>query len=211
MTREQALQLFGMTEADLTNKGLKDRYWERAKLANEQGHDLTNLNVAHELLEDEIARRQLPAIIDTNAALVKIIEKQARQQGEIRASDQLSSAVRSSIARITRKSRRMRDIAAVLGGLSAAGSFVISNLPEPFMGPEIVLALWGVFAEVRRWFPILWRPAHEGLENGEEQTAVLGHPPLLADVARLDPNQCILGERGESIGFGSGNAIECFV
>ena len=47
-----------------------------------------------------------------------------------------------------------------------------------------------ILAEIRG-FP---RPAHEGLEDGEEQAAVLRHLALLADVVRRDAHQRIVGE-----------------
>ena len=47
--------------------------------------------------------------------------------------------------------------------------------------------------------PSLRRAAHERLEDGEEQAAVLRHPALLADVVRLDPHQRIFGKGGEGV------------
>ena len=54
-----------------------------------------------------------------------------------------------------------------------------------------------VLAEVGRGFAILGRPAHEGLENGEEDAAVFRDLALLADVVRLDADQSVIGERRE--------------
>ena len=56
-----------------------------------------------------------------------------------------------------------------------------------------------ILAEVGRRLAILRRPAHEGLEDREEQAAVLRHLALLANVVRLDPHQRILGEGGEGV------------
>ena len=56
-----------------------------------------------------------------------------------------------------------------------------------------------ILAEIGRGLAVLRRPAHEGLEDGEEQAAVLRHLALLADVLRRDPHQRILGEGGEGV------------
>ena len=50
-----------------------------------------------------------------------------------------------------------------------------------------------------RGLAVLRRAAHEGLEDREEQAAVLGHPALLPDVLRRDPHHRILGEGGEGV------------
>jgi len=56
-----------------------------------------------------------------------------------------------------------------------------------------------VVAEVRLSLTIRARAAHEGLEDGEEDAAVLRHPALLADVAWVDANQRIVGEGREGV------------
>ena len=56
-----------------------------------------------------------------------------------------------------------------------------------------------IFAEIGRRLAVLRRPAHEGLEDGEEQAAVLRHLALLADVLRLDPHQRVFGKGGKGV------------
>ena len=56
-----------------------------------------------------------------------------------------------------------------------------------------------ILAEVGRGLAVLRRAAHEGLEDGEEEAAVLGHLALLADVLRRDAHQRVLGEGGEGV------------
>ena len=56
-----------------------------------------------------------------------------------------------------------------------------------------------ILAEIGRRLAVLRRAAHEGLEDGEEQAAVLRHLAFLADVVRLDAHQRVLGEGGEGV------------
>ena len=56
-----------------------------------------------------------------------------------------------------------------------------------------------ILAEIGRGLAVLRRPAHERLEDGEEQAAVLRHLALLADVLRRDPHHRVLGEGGERV------------
>ena len=46
---------------------------------------------------------------------------------------------------------------------------------------------------------LVLRPAHERLEDREEDAAVLGHPPLGPDLGRVDPHERIFGERRERV------------
>ena len=57
----------------------------------------------------------------------------------------------------------------------------------------------GILAKIGRGLAILGRPAHEGLEDSEEQAAVLGHFAFLPDVLRRDADHGVLGESGEGI------------
>ena len=50
-----------------------------------------------------------------------------------------------------------------------------------------------VIAEVRRGLPSR-RAGHEGLEDGEEDVAVLRHLALLADLLGIDADQGVIGE-----------------
>ena len=54
-----------------------------------------------------------------------------------------------------------------------------------------------VFPEVRSGLCLLVPPAHEGLEDGEEDAPVLGYSSLLAYLVRSDPYQRILLEGGK--------------
>ena len=64
-----------------------------------------------------------------------------------------------------------------------------------FVDDDEVEKVLRVFAEVGR----IARTAHEGLEDREKQTAVLRHPALLADLARLDPYQRVFRKRRERV------------
>jgi hypothetical protein len=56
-----------------------------------------------------------------------------------------------------------------------------------------------VLAKVGRWLTILRRAAHEGLEDGEEDAAVLRHLALLADVVGRDAHQRIVGKAEKAL------------
>ena len=57
-----------------------------------------------------------------------------------------------------------------------------------------------IFAEIRAGMPaFIGRPAHESLEDGEEEAAVLRHLALLADILRGYPHQRVLREGGEGV------------
>ena len=64
-----------------------------------------------------------------------------------------------------------------------------------FVDDDEVEKVLCVFAEVGR----VARTTHEGLEDREKQTAVLRHPALLADLARLDPYQRVFRKRRERV------------
>ena len=53
-----------------------------------------------------------------------------------------------------------------------------------------------ILAEVRRRLAVLRRPAHERLEDREEDAPVLRHLAFLADVIRLNAHQRIFGKCG---------------
>jgi hypothetical protein len=63
---------------------------------------------------------------------------------------------------------------------------------------EIEEVRW-VLAEVGRGFAVPRRSAHESLEDGEEQAAVLRNSPFLANVARFDAHHRVFGKRGKSV------------
>src|ERR1035437_7860943 len=56
-----------------------------------------------------------------------------------------------------------------------------------------------ILAEVGGRMSILRRPAHEGLEDGEEQTAVLRYLTFFADVLRGDAHHRVFGEGGKGV------------
>jgi hypothetical protein len=56
-----------------------------------------------------------------------------------------------------------------------------------------------VFTEVGRRFSDLRLPAHEGLEDSEEQAAIHRHLALFPDIRRIDAYQGILREGGERV------------
>jgi hypothetical protein len=78
-------------------------------------------------------------------------------------------------------------------------ALVIGAAAMAFVDDDEVEEVLGIVAEVGRGVAVLGRPAHEGLEDGEEQATVLGHLALLADVFRFDADQRILGEGGEGV------------
>src|SRR5690554_1416803 len=55
---------------------------------------------------------------------------------------------------------------------------------------KIEIIAW-VFTKIWSRIPILIGTAHKGLKDGEEDTAVGGNTPLLADLIRFDTNQSI--------------------
>jgi hypothetical protein len=66
-----------------------------------------------------------------------------------------------------------------------------------FVDDDEVEEIGRVFAEVGRRMAVPRRPAHEGLEDGEEDASVLGNLALFADVLRADADQGVFGEGGE--------------
>ena len=79
----------------------------------------------------------------------------------------------------------------------APGAFVICSPAMALIDDDEIEEVGRVFAKVRRRFAVLGWPAHEGLENGEEDTPVLRDFALLADVIRLNPDHRVVRERGE--------------
>ena len=82
---------------------------------------------------------------------------------------------------------------------AAPVAFVVGAAAMALVDDDEVEEVRRILAEIGRGLAVLRRPAHEGLEDGEEQAAVLGHLALLADVLRLDPHHRILGEGGEGV------------
>ena len=84
----------------------------------------------------------------------------------------------------------------------APGALVVGPAAVALVDDDEVEEIRRIVAKVGRGLPVLGRPAHEGLEDGEEQAGVLGHLALLADVLGLDPHHGVLGkgvERGEIV------------
>jgi hypothetical protein len=76
---------------------------------------------------------------------------------------------------------------------AAPRALVVGAAAVALVHDDEVEELRWVLAEVGRGLAVLERPAHEGLEDGEEQAPVLGHPALPADLVRLDAAQRVLG------------------
>ena len=57
----------------------------------------------------------------------------------------------------------------------------------------------GIVAKAGSRVPLGIPPGHEGLEDGEEDAAVLGHPAFFPDGIGRDPHKGILGKGGEGI------------
>ena len=77
----------------------------------------------------------------------------------------------------------------------APGAFVVRTAPVALIDDDEVEEVGRVLAEVRR----AARTAHEGLEDGEKDAAVLRHPALLANVGRVDAHQGIVGKGREGV------------
>jgi hypothetical protein len=56
-----------------------------------------------------------------------------------------------------------------------------------------------ILAEIGRRLAVLRRAAHEGLEDGEEQAAVLRHLCPSCGCLRLDAHQRVFGKGGEGV------------
>ena len=82
---------------------------------------------------------------------------------------------------------------------AAPVAFVVRAAAMALVDDDEVEEVRRILAEVGRRLAVLRRTAHERLEDGEEQAAVLRHLALLADVLRLDPHQRVLGEGGEGV------------
>ena len=98
---------------------------------------------------------------------------------------------RGGQAELHRRRKVFEDVAPV--------AFVVRAAAMALVDDDEVEEVRRILAEIGRWLAVLRRPAHEGLEDREEQAAVLRHLALLANVVRLDPHQRILGERGEGV------------
>ena len=73
---------------------------------------------------------------------------------------------------------------------SAPVALVVRPAAMALVDDDEVEKIWRVVAKIRA----VIRPRQEGLEDGEEQAAVLWHFALLADVSGIDTNQGILGK-----------------
>ena len=80
---------------------------------------------------------------------------------------------------------------------AAPVAFVVCAAAMALVDDDEIEEVGRIFAEVGRGLAVFRRAAHEGLEDGEEQAAVLRHLAFLADVLGLDAHQRILGEGGE--------------
>ena len=78
-------------------------------------------------------------------------------------------------------------------------AFVVGATAMAFIHDDEVEKVRRILAEVRRRLAILGWAAHEGLEDGEEQAAVLRHFAFLADVLGRNAHKRIFGECGEGV------------
>ena len=76
-------------------------------------------------------------------------------------------------------------------------AFVIRAAAMALINDDEIEEVRRILAKVGRRFPILGRAAHEGLKDGKEQAAVLGHAAFLANVLGLDAHQRVVGKGGE--------------
>ena len=77
--------------------------------------------------------------------------------------------------------------------------FVVSAAAMAFVDDDKVKEVGRIGAEMGRRMAVDLRPAHEGLEDRQEDAAVLRRSPLLADLARFDAYQRVVGERREGV------------
>ncbi len=77
---------------------------------------------------------------------------------------------------------------------AAPGTFIASAAAVALVDDDEIEEVAWVFAEVWGWLAVLRRSAHERLENGEEEAAVLGNLAFLADVFRSDADEGVFGE-----------------
>jgi hypothetical protein len=72
-----------------------------------------------------------------------------------------------------------------------------STPTRAFVNDDEIEKVRRVFTEVGRRFSVLRGPAHEGLENGEEEARALRDLALLPDVLGLDSRQRVFSERSK--------------
>ena len=82
---------------------------------------------------------------------------------------------------------------------AAPVALVIGATPVALIDDDEIEEIRRIVPEVGRRVALGVTPGHEGLEDGEEDVAVLRHPALLADGFRVDTHQRILGEGREVI------------
>ena len=78
--------------------------------------------------------------------------------------------------------------------LSVVGSAAVALVDD-----DEVEEVGRVFAEVGRGLAVFGRTAQEGLEDGEEEAAVLGDLAFAPDVVGFDADQRVFGEGGEGV------------
>src|SRR5690606_13789768 len=65
-------------------------------------------------------------------------------------------------------------------------TFVVRTSSMTLVDHNEVKEIRRILTEIRGGMPILWRAAHEGLENREKETSVRGYSSFLADRLRID-------------------------
>ena len=78
-------------------------------------------------------------------------------------------------------------------------ALILRTAPMAFVDHDEVEEVRRVVTKARLGIACLVMAGHEGLENREEDTAVLGHPSLAADYRRVDTDQGVFGEGTEGV------------
>ncbi|MBY0566981.1 MAG: hypothetical protein K2P70_06700 [Hyphomonadaceae bacterium] len=128
MNEEEAREILGLESPHFSDAELREAYRAKAREVHASQGDLTSLNIARDILDDALARNRLPAVVDSNTALVALVRSQAKALLEQAASEKLSAGVRSAFVRLSRRDRHLRESAAFMGLLSGAFAFLVSNV-----------------------------------------------------------------------------------
>ena len=80
---------------------------------------------------------------------------------------------------------------------AAPVALIVCPAAVAFIDDDEVEEIWGVVAKVRRRGAVGSTAGHEGLEDGEEDAAVLWDAPVLADHIGIDTDQGVIREGGE--------------
>jgi HAMP domain-containing protein len=129
MTRDDAIAILGLINAQLDPASLKQAYRARAKDAFPDEEKLSQVNIAHDLLDAEFAQNTLPAIADSNQALAQVVRAQTQQIREQTASTKLAEAVKGAFVQLSAQPRMMRDALVICTAVAGALTFLFSSDP----------------------------------------------------------------------------------